>query len=179
MILLTTSRRPTGGIRTLCRDLAFSLPDIVRVNRGKMSLNGIAERAIELDANRVVMVDRWRGGPGKISLFKIASSGLIPVPPLMLIAGVRLHREFKEAPRSTRSSVITMEPEDSLELEKIAAFLSQFFRLPVLSIYIAAEKHSSSMHFSFDFQRHPQITFLLLQQRIEIGPRVTLSKLVW
>lgn len=179
MILLTTSRRPTGGIRTLCRDLANSLPNVVRVNRGKMSIDGIAERAIGLEADRIIVIDRWLGGPGKINLFKLALSGQIPVPPLMLIARTCLQREFKKTTRSTRSSVITMELEDSPELERIAVCLSQFFRLPIRSVDEASEKHSASMHFSLDSSHHPQITFLFLQRMVEIGPRITISKLIW
>ena len=106
MILLTTSRRPTGRIRTFCRDLANSIPDVTRVNRGKMSLDGVAEKAIELEADRVVVVDRWHGGPGKINLFQISSTGLKPVPPLMLIGKIRLRRELNEGRRSVRSSAI-------------------------------------------------------------------------
>ena len=165
-------------IRTLCRDLANSISDVVRVNRGKMSLDGIAERAIGLEADGVIVVDRWHGGPGKISLFQIAPTGLKPVPPLMLIAGVRLRREFKEGTRRIRSSVITMEPEDSSEMERIAEHLSQFFSLPVLSVDETAE-NAASMHLSFDSSRRIQITFLLLQRMVEIGPRIILSKLVW
>ena len=179
MILLTTSRRPTGGIRALCRDLANSIPDVVRVNRGKMSLDGIAERAIELEADQVVIVDRWRGGPGKINLFKIGSFGLKPFPPLMLISGIRLRREFKEGTRRIRSSAITMEPEDSPEIARITGRLSQFFCLPVRSVDEAAGKHGASMHLSFGSSRRPQITFMLLQRMVEIGPRITFSKLVW
>jgi U3 small nucleolar ribonucleoprotein protein IMP4 len=179
VILLTTSRRPTGRIRTFCRDLVSSIPDVVRVNRGKMSLDGIAEKAIELEADRVVVVDRWRGGPGKINLFRISSTGLTFVPPLMLISGIRLRREFKEVTRRTRSSAITMKPEDSTELERIAGRMSQHFSLPVLSVDEATRKHGASMHFSFDSSRHIQISFMRLQRMVEIGPRVTLSKLIW
>ena len=179
MILLTTSRRPTGRIRTFCRDLANSIPDVVRVNRGKMSLDGIAERAIGIEADRIVVVDRWRGGLGKINLFRIVPTGLTSVPPLMLISGVRLRREFKEGTRRVRSSVITTEPEDSPELIRIAGRLSQYFGLPVLSVDEATRKYGASMHFSFDSSRRLQITFMRLQRMVEIGPRVTLSKLVW
>jgi len=179
VILLTTSRRPTGGIRSLCRDFVNSIPDVVRVNRGKMSLDGIAERAIELEADRVVVIDRWRGGLGKINLFRISSTGLTSVPPLMLIRGIRLRREFKEGTRRVRSSVITTEPEDSPELIRIAGRMSQYFDLPVLSVDEAARKYGASMHFSFDSSRRLQITFMRLQRMVEIGPRVTLSKLVW
>jgi rRNA maturation protein Rpf1 len=179
LILLTTSRRPTRAIRALCRDLSNSLPNVVRVNRGKMNLDGIAERAIGLEADRVVLVDRWRGGPGKISLFRITPSGLKLIPPLMLIAGVRLRRELKEDTRRTPSSVVTIDPDDSPDLKRIARNLSQFFDLPALPIEEASKKHSASMHFSFDSPRHPQITFLLLSRMIEIGPKIIISKLIW
>jgi len=179
VILLTTSRRPTGRIRTFCRDFVNSIPDVVRVNRGKMSLDGVAERAIEIDADRVVVVDRWRGGLGKTNLFRVSSTGLTSVPPLMLISGIRLRREFKEGTRRTRSSAITIEPEDSTELIRIAECMSQYFSLPILSVDEAARKHGASMHFSFDHSRRLQITFIHHQRMVEIGPRVTLSKLVW
>jgi len=144
-----------------------------------MSLDGVAERAIELEADRVVVVDRWRRGPGKINLFRISSTGLKSIPPLMLIRGIRLRREFKEGTKRARSSAITMKPEDSAELERIAECMSQHFGLPVLPVDEAARKYGASMHFSFDPSRHIQITFMRLQQMVEIGPRVTLSKLVW
>jgi len=144
-----------------------------------MSLDGIAEKAIEVDADRVVVVDRWRGGPGKINLFQVSSTGLTSVPQLMLISGIRLRREFKEGTRRARSSAITLEPEDSAELKRMAGRMSQFFDLPVLSLDEAGKRHRASMHFSFDSSRHLQITFMCLQRMVEIGPRVTLSKLVW
>jgi len=166
-------------MRTFCRDLANSIPDVARVNRGKMSLDEVAERAIELEAERVVVVDRLRGGLGKINLFQLSSTGLTAVPPLMLMSGIRLRREFKEVTRRSRSSAITLKPEDSPELERIAGRLSQYFSLPVLSLDKAVKRHNASMHFSFDSSQRLQVTFMRLQRMVEIGPRVTLSKLVW
>jgi U3 small nucleolar ribonucleoprotein protein IMP4 len=178
-MLLTTSRRPTGRIRTFCKDLANSIPEVTRVNRGKMSLDGVAEKAVMLEADRVVVVDRWHGGPGKINLFQVSSTGLKPVAPLMLIGGIRLRREFEEGTRRARSSAITVEPKDSVELTRIAERLSKFFGLPVQSLDEASENHRASMHFSFDSSQHIEITFMLLSRMVEIGPRVILSKLVW
>lgn len=179
MILLTTSRRPTGRIRTFCRDLVNSIPDAVRVNRGKMSLDGVAEKAIEVKADKVVLVDRWQGGPGRISLYRLGSSGLDFVPPLMLIKGIRLRREFKNVKKCGQSSVITFAPENSSALEKIAGQLSQFFGLPVHSFDDGAEKYVATMHLSFNRSGCLQLTFKQLQRMVEIGPRVILSKLVW
>ena len=179
MILVTTSRRPTGRIRTFCRDLVNSIPDAVRVNRGKMSLDGVAEKALEVEADRVLVVDRWHGGPGKISLYMMSSSGLKPEAPLMLINGIRLRRELNETTKRAQSTAITLEPEASTELRRIAGSLSQFFGLPLLSLDDAVRKHGASMHLSFNSARRLQITFMRPQQMVEIGPRVTLSKLVW
>ncbi|MDH5418726.1 MAG: hypothetical protein OEX06_00110 [Candidatus Bathyarchaeota archaeon] len=179
MILLTTSRRPTKRIRTLCHDFVRSVPNIVRINRGKLNLDGIAERAVELNANRIVAIDRWKAGPGKIKLFRIEPTGLIPVPPLMYVAGVRLRREFEAKTKPIRSLVVTMEPETPTETVRIAEHLSDFFNLPRLSIDEAATKYQASMHVSLDAPRRTQITFMFLPQMVEIGPRITLSKVVW
>lgn len=179
MILLTTSRRPTGRIRTFCHDLVNSIPDVVRVNRGKMSLDGIAEKAIEVEADRIVVVDRWHGGPGKINLYQLGSTGLESVPPLILIKAIRLRRELEETAKRPQSSAITLAPEDSAKMGKLSENMSQFFGLPIISLDEASQKHGATMHFSFDSSRLLQITFMRPQRMVEIGPRVTLSKLVW
>lgn len=179
MILLTTSRRPTGRIRTFCRDLVNSIPDVVRVNRGKMSRDGVAEKAIELNADRVIIVDRWHGGPGKINLFTVTSSGLTSVPPLILLSGIHLRRELKKRTRSLYASVMTLGTTSSSQLNKVAECLSQFLGLPIQSIDEAVEVHRVSMHYSLDSKRRLQVTFMLLDRMFEIGPRLTLSGLIW
>jgi rRNA maturation protein Rpf1 len=144
-----------------------------------MSLDGVAEKAIELEADCVVVVDRWHGGPGRINLFQVSSTGLKSVPPLMLIGEIRLRRELNEGRRGVRSSAITLEPADSAELASIAEHMSKYFGLPVLSLDEASKNHRASMHFSFVSSRRIQVTFMLLGRMVEIGPRVTFSKLVW
>jgi U3 small nucleolar ribonucleoprotein protein IMP4 len=179
LILLTTSRRPTGRIRAFCRDLANCIPNVVRINRGKMSLDGVAEKAIDLEADRIIIVERWHAGPGKINLFQVSSTGLSSAPLLMMLSGIRLRKEFEQERRRARSSVITVEPKTSPELEHLAEYFSQFFGLPLLALNDAYKRHRSSIHFSFDSSQHVQITFMHLEQMVEIGPRLTISKLIW
>ncbi len=179
MILLTTSRRPTRRIRTLCHDFVRSVPNIVRINRGKLNLDGIAERAVELNANRIVVIDRWKAGPGKIKLFRIEHNGLISCPPLMHVSGVKLRREFKANTKYFLFLVVTIALENHTETVRIAELLSGFFNLPRLPMNEAAAKYQASMHLSLDASRHTQITFMFLPQMVEIGPRITLSKVVW
>lgn len=179
MILVTTSRRPTGRIRTLCNDLARSIPEAVRVNRGKMNVDGIAEKALEIEADRVVVVNRWRGGLGKIEFFKAGSEGLTPVFPVLYIASIRLQRELDVKIGRVQSLAATISPEGSPEATKTAESLADFFNIPLLPKEKAPMKHRASMHFSSDASRRTQVTFMLLPKFIEAGPRIIISHAVW
>jgi len=176
-ILLTTSRSPTPRIRTFCNDLTRVMPNMVRVNRGKMSMDEVAEKALEHGADRVVVVDRWQGEPSKIEFFHIGASGLVHVPPSLYIAGIRLQREF--APTRLKrfhSLVITQSLGNSLE---IVDSLSKFFNLPVLPEKEASSQYPVAMRVSKDAAERVQITFILLPQNVEIGPRITMRRVEW
>jgi len=179
-ILLTTSRRPSSLMRTFCRDLARSIPSVVRVNRGKLSLEGVVEKALECDAERVVIVDRWQGGPGKIEFLKISQEGLTPALPTILVSGVRLRREFGETKTRRVGSLAVIVPSSSQKrVFEVAEALSGFFGVPFLSVDEAVSRFDTAMHFSLDSKERVQFTFLLLPQNVEIGPRVTMSHTVW
>ena len=178
-ILLTTSRRPTNRIRSFCRELAGSLPDIVRINRGKLNLDGILEKTLEVDADRVVIVDRWKGGPGKIQLFLVKETSLESIPPIIYIQGIKLRREFEIKTKPTRSFVITTPPKSSFHIEKIAGFLTHFFNIPVLSVKQTVSRYSTSMHVSTDTSGRIVITFVLLPEFREVGPRISAAKVTY
>lgn len=178
LILITTSRRPTDLIRSICRDLSNSIPELIRVNRGKMSLDQVAEKALELEADRVVLLDRWNLGLGSISLFMLDSSELIIFPPVMFLSEVRLRRDIGKKKRF-RASVVTFEPNSLPKIEKFARYLSKFFSLPIVTPNEAKNGQLASMHISFNSLGYIQIRFMLLRRMIEIGPRINLSKLVW
>lgn len=179
MILLTTSRRPTKRIRTFCHDVERSIPNVVRINRGKLNVDGIAEKALELNADRVIVVARWKGGPGKIELFQIGPTGLTSVPPLIYVMGLRLQREFGATTRSVQSLAIIASPEKLPQTTKIAESLSNFLNVPMMSMNVSVTEYEALMHISFGTSRNAQITFILLPQRIEIGPRIIISHVVW
>jgi rRNA maturation protein Rpf1 len=151
----------------------------VRINRGKLSLDGVAERALELNADRVIIIDRWKGGPGTIKLFRVKPTGLTPVPPLMYVSGIKLQREIEAETKVTRSHVVTTAPESSSEITKIAENLSNFLTLPLSSIDEVTSKYKASMHISYDASGRIQLTFMFLPQMVEVGPRITMSRMVW
>jgi U3 small nucleolar ribonucleoprotein protein IMP4 len=178
-ILLTTSRRPTSRIRSFCHDLADCLPDIVRINRGKLNLDGIIEKAFEINADRVVIVDRWKGGPGKIQLFLVRETGLTPVPPMIYIRGIKLRREFEIKTKPVQSFAITTSSESSSRGKKIAEFLAHFFNIPMLPVKQAVSRYSASMHVSTNTSNRTIITFVLLPEFMEVGPRISIAKLTY
>lgn len=179
MILVTTSRRPTGRIRTLCRELAHILPNAFRVNRGKLGLDGVAERALELGADRVIIINRWKGGPGKIHFFHTGSEGLIPAPPTLYISGVRLQREFKTRVRKMYPLTLTVASEGSAQIGRLAEVLSNFLKVPKSVDKQVPSAYRASMHVSSDASGSVLITFMLLPEGVEVGPRITLSHVVW
>jgi rRNA maturation protein Rpf1 len=137
-----------------------------------MSMDEVAEKALECDADRAFIVDRWQGGPGKIEFFHVGVEGLVPVPPILYVAGIRLQREFAPVRLKPVDSVaVAQSVNNSLE---ISDSLSKFFNLPALPEKEALSDYQVAMHISQDLARRIQITFMLLPQKVEIGPRITM-----
>jgi len=175
-ILLTTSRRPTSRIRSFCHDLVGCLSNIVRVNRGKLNIDGITEKALEIGADRIVIVDRWKGGLGKIQFFLVKETNLTPVPPSIYIKSIKLRREFATKTKSIQSFVVTTSSERSPRNKKVAESLAHFFNIPMLSVDQDVSRYSASMHVSTNTSSLTMITFVLLPEFVEIGPRISVAK---
>ena len=182
-ILLTTSRRPVKNTRTFCKDLSNVFPNVVRVNRGKLSLGGVAEKALELDAEKAIIIGKWRGESGKIEFFRTSAKGLVVIPPLIYVKGVRLRRDFEEnVPRGRRirSVAIAASERTSLEVKRLESVLSEFFNVPVFSLEeICDRKFDAAMQISADRSNRLVVTFRLIPEFVEVGPQIRVSHLVW
>lgn len=182
-ILLTTSRRPSGNTRTFCKDLSHVFPNVVRVNRGKLSLEGVAEKALEFDAEKVMIVGRWRSGLGKIEFFRIGERGLVVVPPLICVKGAKLRRNFREnvrRGRRIRSVAITASQKGFSEVRRLGDVLSEFFDVPVLSLKeVYNGKFDAAMQISADSSNRIIVMFKLVPELVEVGPQIRVSRLVW
>lgn len=180
MILITTSRRPTRPIRTLCKDLSHTFPKTLRINRGKLSLKNLAEKAMELKAEKLLIINRWKGGPGKIELFELTGGALKPVPPLIYIKGVKLRREFTTMPRGRRIRALAIETSETIleETTKLRETFSTFFGAPYVSSGESLKEFDALML----IKETPQgliVTFNLVPEMVEIGPRFIISHLIW
>jgi len=178
-ILLTTSRNPTARIRTLCSDLSRVIPNVVRVNRGKMNTDEVAEKALEHDTNHAVIIDRWQGGPGSIKLFRVGESGLVLTPPIIHITDTRLRREFGVSKVKPAGSIVLLASKTSAEALRLAEACSKFFGIPLLSMDEAVKAGPTLMCVSRDNVNRIVITFMAEPNHVEVGPRITVSSVEW
>jgi rRNA maturation protein Rpf1 len=180
LILLTTSRRPTKGIRTFCKDLSHTIPNILRINRGKLGLEGLMAKALELGAKKVIIVDRWRGGPGKVE-FYLLEGKLQPMPPLIYLRSVKLRREFQAMPKGRRikSTAIMTSTKSSQEVIRLEKALSAFFGIPIVSSENECRNYNAIMQITTNSAGEMVATFRLLPENVEIGPRMRISHLIW
>ncbi len=178
MILITTSRRPTRMIRTLCRDLANTIPSLKRVNRGKMSSYDVSEKAINIGADKVLIIDRWKGRPGRMRFFEV-KEGLSQVPPQIYIRGVKFRRDFK-AKRTSSRSVYMENPKNGIDVQRLGEMFSRFFELPIIESERTDDSHRFTvMRLSMDSDNMIRVSFYQMPENVEIGPRIRISHAVW
>ncbi len=176
--MITMSRRPTRIIRTFCNELAATLPGAIRVNRGKMSFEDIAEKAWELGADRVILVNRWKGNPGKICLFKVGEEGLEPFPPLIYIYGIKLRREMGVRLGKVRSLAVVARPERT----RLGRALAEFLSVPFLGpgeAHEAASEPDVLLKIKPDVECYAVMSFFRASDGREVGPRIRVRHLIW
>ncbi len=172
--MITMSRRPTRIIRTFCNELAATLPGAVRVNRGKMSFEDIAEKAWEIGADRVILVTRWKGNPGKICLYEVGDEGLTPFPPLIYIYGVKLRRDLGVKLGKVRKLAVLARP----ERRRLGSALADFLGVPLLASPEEEEGFDVVLRVRPDVERYAVMSFFRPGGR-EVGPRIRVRHLIW
>lgn len=182
-ILLTTSRGPSKNTRAFCKDLAYVIPNVVRINRGKLSLDGIAERALESNAEKIMIISRWKKGLGKIGFFEVDKKGLNAVPPLIYVKEVELRKDFREnmsRGRRVKSAVITASQETFSGIKRLGDALSEFFNVSILPLKEGYDrKFDVVIQISAGSPNRIIIMFKLVPELVEIGPQIVISHLVW
>jgi len=151
----------------------------MRTNRGKMSLRQLAERAVEEGISRLVIIERWKGGPGRIKLYKIEGGEIVQEPPQICIQGIRLQREFERGEVTVKSLMISKPENETSDVTMLAEALSDFSDIPMMNANEALSRYKAAMEIRRSKTERISLSFLLFPGRAEIGPRVTISHLVW
>ncbi|MEM1506695.1 MAG: hypothetical protein QXU02_00235 [Candidatus Bathyarchaeia archaeon] len=183
MIILTTSHRPTRRIRSLCNDLAYSIPGLIRVNRGKMGLIDVAERTVSAGSEKFIVIDRWKGCPGRIRFYRVIDGEIREEPPRIYISGVKLRREFKTSysRRGEKINSLFLDVSETLDQERnlFRSRLSEILEVPMLKIGGETLNYQAYMHVGAGEDSWAYISFCLLPGKVEIGPRIKISHVVW
>lgn len=178
-ILLTTSRNPTPRIRTFCHDLAEVMPNVAYVNRGKMSNDEVAEKALEYGADRVVIVDRRHGRPGVLRFFRVGESGLVSTPPVINVVSIKLQRDFGVSRVKPAFSISFEVSDKSDDVPRLVHALSDFFGISMLREKEAAEAGFTALSVSHDKSVRIVMTFMAEPHQLEVGPRILISRVEW
>ena len=177
MLLITTSHRPTKRVRALSHDLKRVLPAAIQINRGKLGFEEVIEQARILRADRIMFLHRWKGGPGKIEMYKLNSDGGLFFP-IIYLASTQ-HQNELQGRVLVKNKLALVKPEiDCMELKHLSESLSTFLSIPLVEREQAAKASRIGMIFS-ETDSHMTMSFESLSDNTEIGPRLVIKNLVW
>ncbi len=171
MILITTSKEPTQRINSFARDLRHSIPNVKVLRRGKRSTRELPKETAAEGCDRLAIIHRWHGGPGKIEFYKLNEESLAPHYPILMLQGVRLRREHGKKGRFEAQG-ITCDNDDSAS--RLAAALSDFLQLSRDETNICV-----SLHISKSNDNHLRIAVTDLSSLEEVGPSIIVDRLIW
>ena len=106
--IVTTSHRPTPRTRSLLKDLVAIIPNSIRITRGKATLELLALEALDIGADRILIIRNWKGNPRYIDLYMVTplSRGATKICTLIL-CGYKLTREgTKKNPAKQPSALV-------------------------------------------------------------------------
>jgi len=177
LILITTTRRPSRRTRSFVRDLYHVLPNAIRRNRGKMSLEDLNELALQSGAERVLVVGTSRGNPSFLSFYEPHPSAIRPIS-IIHLRGVSLRREITErrAPHSKDLCIMYSRP----DLAHLAQVLSLSFDVgePILAPLeqlTQVEVCDLALHLSQGSGDIINSSFYRTRPPWEVGPRMRMG----
>ncbi|WP_456366088.1 ribosomal biogenesis protein [Thermococcus sp.] len=93
MMLITTSHRPTRRTRSLGHDLERVFPNSLYLTRGKKTVKDLLMEAYDMNYERILVVNVWKGNPLKLTFIKVDPENWGYLGHLYL-HGIKLQREM-------------------------------------------------------------------------------------
>ena len=177
MILITTSHRPTQRIRSFCHDLTRIIPNSIRMNRGKMNFEGIIDRALDVNANRLIVIEKWKRGFCVIHFYTLVPD-VSRFYPILYLSSVKTQKDLGSRTTNWKKLVITLQHDPSTELSQVARALSHFIELPIE--YLRTDlPYQALIHLSSIQKDWVKIALILFPIFKMIGPILIVKKIVW
>jgi rRNA maturation protein Rpf1 len=153
------------------------IPSAIQMNRGKLSFQEMMEQARISRADRVMFLQRWKGGPGKIEFYEL-NSGVELIYPVVYLASTQHQNELQGRVYAKKRLVIVKPQVDGLELKHLSESLSAFLDIPLVEREQAVKDFEIGMTFGKTDSRLA-LSFEILSDNTEIGPRLVIRNLVW
>jgi len=173
VIGLTTGRQTSQRLDILLKELVSTIPNSKIIRRGKSSLEELGRTFSTNGIRHALAIYRWHGGPGRIDLFNVNSTGLEQVPPSILLKSVKLRREYEITGRY-RCSAITY-ADASTATRRLGHAISEILELPELE---SADHAACSLHIRNSSGAFEAVVTAPAAKR-EVGPKLVISNQLW
>jgi U3 small nucleolar ribonucleoprotein protein IMP4 len=165
-------------MRSLCHDLERVIPNAIRINRGKLSFSELIGKVLDVEADRLIIVERWKGGPGRMQFYQV-SSEVTRLPPLLILGGVKTQIDFGRRRRLSKNIAVTVIDDPPTNILDLAKFLSQFLKVPLSIMERSEEKVTTAIQISSIPDGGARIQVNAPPSGTEVGPRLIVKKAVW
>lgn len=174
-ILITTSRRTSGRVRSFTHDLMTVLPNSERFNRGGMSHAELVARTKQSGARALIIVTSSRGNPRELEILSPAGDTILSA----LIESMQLRREVlaSQGPRINGLREIVVSSSPGRQTQQIADLMSSLLETPLSRsgkvVQVGGEGANRAIMRFEDLPQDRLIwTCYHASDGVEIGPRV-------
>jgi len=107
-VIITTSRRPTQTSRKFVKILSMIIPNSLKITRGKYTINSLLLQALDLNAEKIIIIRNKKGNPGYIDVYSVDIANFILSKLCNIkICGYKLIEDYKHI--STNNQIILLE----------------------------------------------------------------------
>jgi len=172
VIVISTCRRPTPRINSFVKDLCHSLRSCIVSPRGKTSLQDVIDSAIGKGADRLVLVNGWKGEPGEIRPLRLEEGETQVAYPIISLREVKLRRDYGVKGRFVAEAVTASERKADVDL---ARSLASLFDLPLRS----RRGSFCSFHVAEDHSKRLAVNLTSPAATRAVGPGFVVRHLAW
>ena len=129
---------------------------------------------MEIGADRIIVVERWKGGPGGIKLYVRPFTSKTCVT--LSLTGVKTQDEFGRRRNIREGLIVTVEKDASTTVRNLADLFSKFLRVPLLENVQKDTSFRASMHFSGFRVDEIKISFRVSTIVDEVGPALIVKR---
>lgn len=142
-------------------------------------MTGVVESARNINADKVILVERWRGDVGRLRFYYVSSNTFTVTPPLLIIRSVKTQSEFGQKTRYQPNIGLVVSKTLNSDEEKLLQFLSHFLQIPLHMEKTIQTEYSTAISLSSLPNGDLKLTITSPSLHNEVGPRIIIRKVVW